>query len=153
MALVISIAIASIVSGAALIQGASLQRRAHEAELLFIGAQFQAALKSYYETTPAGQIPYPMSLDDLIRDTRQPVLRRHLRKIYFDPLTGKPEWGTILGPSNGIVGIYSLYDGAAIKTANFPTEFAEFEGKERVNEWIFSYKPAFVAAKDANARR
>ncbi|RPI45026.1 MAG: hypothetical protein EHM59_11255, partial [Betaproteobacteria bacterium] len=89
--LMLFIALIALASVAALSAGASLQRRLAEEELLFIGAQFASAFRSYYEATPVGQRTYPARLDELLRDPRYPGVRRHLRKIYVDPITGRPE--------------------------------------------------------------
>src|SRR4028118_2405772 len=73
--------------------GTLLQRAAAEEELLEIGAQFQQALRSYAAATPPGQKPQPASLQDLLKDPRFPNPRRHLRKIFVDPLTGQAGGG------------------------------------------------------------
>ncbi|MBL0010223.1 MAG: hypothetical protein IPP22_02805 [Nitrosomonas sp.] len=66
--------------------------REKEAELLYIGEQFRKAVMSYYNTGPK---QYPESLEDLLHDTRTPAVKRHLRKIYTDPITNTAEWGLI----------------------------------------------------------
>jgi type II secretory pathway pseudopilin PulG len=82
-------------------------QRAKEAELLFIGAEFKRAISGFYDATPGPVKQLPKRLEDLLRDTRYPTVRRHLRKIYVDPLTGKSEWGLVATPA-GITGVYSL---------------------------------------------
>lgn len=67
-------------------------QREKEAELLYVGEQFRAAIMSYYNT---GTKQYPESLEDLLQDKRAPAIKRHLRKIYLDPLTNTAEWGLI----------------------------------------------------------
>jgi type II secretory pathway pseudopilin PulG len=80
-------------SAAVQIEAVAIQRD-KERELLVIGRQFRNAIARYYETRLAGQSrEYPASLDDLLKDPRQPGLTRHLRKIFVDPITAKPEWG------------------------------------------------------------
>jgi type II secretory pathway pseudopilin PulG len=128
-------------SAAAVSAGAALQRRDVETELLFIGGQFRDAFKSYQEATPPGQRPYPASLEDLVRDRRVPGVRRHLRRIYVDPLTGSAEWGTVAAPGGGIAGVFSRAGGRPLKSAQFPPEFAQFEGKESYADWLFAYAP------------
>jgi type II secretory pathway pseudopilin PulG len=137
--LLLFIALLSAGALAAIEGAAHMQRRANEAELLHIGRQFQYAFQSFYEATPAGQLPYPRSLQDLLRDPRYPAPRRHLRKIYPDPLTGSEDWGIIEAPGGGIVGVFSQAEGRPIKTALFDDDFAVFEGKERYSDWVFSY--------------
>lgn len=139
--LLIFIAILGLVATATVAAGSVMQRRMAEDELLFIGSQFQAAFKTYYETSPPGQRPYPSSLSDLIRDPRYAGIRRHLRKIYADPLTGREEWGTIEAPGGGVMGVYSLSAETPIRVSGFEPEFAAFDGKKKYSEWVFTYTP------------
>ena len=73
------------------------QQRAREAELLFIGQQFQRAIASYYRAGPSPA--FPRSLDALLKDSRVPFMLRHLRRLYRDPLTGSADWGVVKGPT------------------------------------------------------
>jgi type II secretory pathway pseudopilin PulG len=82
-------------------------QRAKEAELLFIGGEFKRAIADFYEATPGQVKQFPKRLEDLLRDARYPVVRRYLRKIYVDPITGKSEWGVVATPA-GVTGVYSL---------------------------------------------
>jgi type II secretory pathway pseudopilin PulG len=139
MALVVFFGIFAIFAGSAMITGAMLQRNNAEVELLFIGGEFRNAIKSYYEASP-GVPQYPPSLADLVSDPRFPAgTRRHLRQIYPDPLTGRPDWGTIAAPGGGIMGVYSLSPAKAVKRFGFPPEFKNLEGKDKISDWIFAY--------------
>lgn len=139
VALLIAISIIGIAAATAVQIGSVLQRRSAEEELLAIGQEYRAALISYANATPAGQSSYPSSLDALLRDPRYPVLKRHLRKIYFDPMTGKQSWGTIPSPdAKGIVGVFSLSTDRPMKIANFEPIFKEFENKESYADWVFT---------------
>lgn len=141
LGLLIFIAILGMVAAATVTAGSAMQRRTQEDELLRIGSQFQAAFKTYYESSPMGQRPYPLELVDLVRDPRYPGVRRHLRRIYTDPLTGRAEWGIIKAPEGGIMGIYSLSNETPIRISGFDSEFAAFEGKQKYSEWVFTYTP------------
>src|SRR5262245_46206627 len=66
----------------------TLQLRELESELLFAGDQIRRAIGEYYESSPAGLKQYPKKLEDLLRDNRYPGVRRYLRRLYFDPMTG-----------------------------------------------------------------
>lgn len=136
--LLIMIMIVSAMSAAALSAGSMMQRRAAEEELLFIGAQFQSAFKAYYDSTPNGSRPYPAQLSDLLRDPRFPVTRRHLRKIYVDPLTGTADWGVVEAPGGGIFGVYSQSTETPIRVSGFSDHFARFEGAKKYAAWVFS---------------
>ena len=102
---------------------ASAERGEREAELLFVGNQFRQAIRSYLQ---AGPRQYPASLDDLLLDRRQPTVRRHLRRMFVDPVTGKPEWGLVAAPEGGIMGVHSLSEREPLKRANFEPDDALF---------------------------
>jgi len=116
------------------------QKREKEQELLFVGHQFRRAL-AMYRANGGG---YPRELQDLIRDPRVPGVRRYLRKIYRDPITGGTEWG--LRRTNGtdgfITGVYSLSEAAPLKQAEFILADADFENKSKYSEWVFVASPA-----------
>lgn len=139
LSLIILVAIIGLVAAAGLKMGALLQRRAAEQELLDIGAAFGDALASYARATPAGQPQQPASLKDLLKDPRFPGVRRHLRKLYVDPITGRAEWGLmyLAGGGGGVVGVYSLSDARPIKVGNFEPRFQQFAGMVRFSDWKF----------------
>ena len=144
MALVVFFGIFAIFAGSAMISGGILQRRNAEEQLIFVGGEFRNAIKSYYDAgaaLPPGASRYPARLEDLLADPRVPELRRHLRQIYSDPLTGRPAWGTVPAPDGGIMGVYSLSPAKAVKMFGFPPEFKNFEGKPRIADWVFAYPP------------
>src|SRR5690348_7463985 len=55
--------------------------REREVELLWRGNQYRLAIEAY---TKRGGGLYPRSLDDLLRDPRDPSVRRYLRRRYPD---------------------------------------------------------------------
>lgn len=140
LGVLIVIAVIGAIAAHTLSVGAAMQRRVAEEELLFIGLQFQTAFKTYYEATPAGKSPYPNRLSDLLRDPRYPIPRRHLRKIFTDPLTGKADWGTLEAPGGGIMGVHSFSGDRPIKVAEFETALTPLEGKNKYSEWVFMYQ-------------
>lgn len=135
--LLILIAIISVAATATIQLGAVLQRRDAERELLFVGEQFQRALFTYAQRTPAGMPRLPKELSDLLKDPRQPALLRHLRRVPLDPITGKAEWGLLRTPDGYITGVHSLSEAAPIQVANFEPSFAHLEGAESYREWLF----------------
>jgi len=142
-------ALLAIAATATLSAGVTLQRRAAEEDLLTIGLEFRNAFKGYYEaavSTPR----YPVKLEDLLRDPRFPNVRRHLRKLYANPLTGKSDWVAIPAPGGGIMGVYSKAEGTPIKIALFPPEFAAFEDKQSYAEWQFAYVAPELGGQTGN---
>ena len=111
-------------------------QREREAELLFVGEQFRRALNAYYTQSPGVQ-RFPPTLEALLRDERFPGVRRHLRRIYVDPVTGKAEWGVVRQPGGGIVGVHSLSKQRPLRTGNFTGAEEAFAGKQRYSDWVF----------------
>lgn len=133
--LLVMIALLGVSSAVAGMIYATDAKREREQELIRIGREFKAALTAYFEASP-GEKRYPTSLEHLLRDPRRPGVKRHLRRIYVDPITGKAEWGVVrLGDQ--IVGIHSLSDQRPLKIGNFDLEEADFSGKETYSQWVF----------------
>lgn len=141
----VGLLIAVVVLGATLAASGEIWRtaakREREQELLFAGREFRNALASYYGTTPAGQPRYPRALEDLLDDRRGPVARRHLRRIYPDPMTGKADWAIVDAPGGGIAGVHSRSEAKPLKSAGFAAPEAKFEGAETYSGWKFVFEP------------
>jgi len=112
-------------------------KREREAELLFAGRAFRNAIEAYHDATPGLVKVFPRALGDLLEDRRYPQTRRHLRRIYDDPMTRRADWGLVRAPDGGIAGVYSRSDAAALRSGGFSGPDAEFEGKLRYSEWRF----------------
>jgi type II secretory pathway pseudopilin PulG len=137
--LIILVAIIGMVGALTLKADSLLQRAAAEEELLEIGAAFSAALQSYAAATPRGQPAQPPTLQELLKDPRFPEPRRHLRRIFVDPITGKAEWGIVYrGDQQGVMAVYSLSASRPLKVANFDQRFSNFEDKEHISDWKFT---------------
>lgn len=144
LALMIVVAILALATSATLTLGSIAQRRETEQRLLEVGNAYRRAIRSYVDSSPAGDRRYPSALSDLVRDPRHAGVRRHLRQLYPDPITGKNDWVLIQAPGGGIMGIYSRSNGSPIKIAGFDAEDQVFEGKVRYSEWVFAVQPAAV---------
>ena len=123
-------------------------QREREAELLAIGNAFRAAVASYYEASPAAAKSYPPSLDALLRDPRFPNVRRHLRQIYPDPMTGRADWVPIAAPAGGLAGVASRSEEVPLKRAGFDDANRAFAdlGRDparppRYRDWEFVFVP------------
>jgi type II secretory pathway pseudopilin PulG len=142
IALLLAIALHGAVLAAAGSVWYIAQKREKERELLFIGDQFRRAIRAYAQGGPGLQGQLPKTLDDLLLDPRFPGVKRHLRKIFVDPVTWKKEWGLVKTPdANAIIGVYSLSEEAPLKMTNFQPADQAFEGAAKYADWKFVYKP------------
>jgi type II secretory pathway pseudopilin PulG len=114
-------------------------QRERETQLLFAGDAFRAAIASYYTSGPAPRLP--QTLGELVQDERQPVPRRHLRRIYLDPMTGGSDWELLRDPDGGIYGVASRSQRAPMKRANFSDEDAAFAAADHYCDWRFEFSP------------
>lgn len=125
-------------------------QREKEKELLFVGEQYAMAIGSYYESAPGGLKQYPLSIEDLLRDNRFPDMRRHLRKPYYDPMTGSEEWG-LVRQQGRITGVYSLANQQPLQTAGFPLQWADFATAKNYAGWQFTYAPGTLHVAQATS--
>jgi hypothetical protein len=131
---VVAVALATVVA----VHRASVEaKRQREIQLLWIGDQYRAALRSYHDVNPAGGVQqYPQKLEDLLADVRSPVVRRHIRQIYADPFTGKADW--VLEQEGGrIVGLHSRDEGAPLLHAGFGSANGRFSASLSHADWHF----------------
>lgn len=144
----LALLVAVAILGIGLVAGSEVwsqsRQREKERELLFIGEQFRQAIGLYYERTPGAVKRYPQKLQDLLEDRRYLSLQRYLRKIYADPMTGKPDWGVVPAPGGGIMGVYSQSGERPLKSANFPEAHAAFESAQRYSQWRFVHQPVHL---------
>jgi hypothetical protein len=115
-------------------------QRAREAELLYAGNLYRDAIRQYWQSTPTGAKPYPEKLENLLRDPRYPVIRRYLRTLYPDPVTGKP-FVPIPAPDGGVMGVRSASLRRPIKVSGFHTDQTAFAAAQNYQGWEFSYAP------------
>ncbi len=115
------------------------QRREKERELVFIGRQYVAAIGSYYNAASGGDKLYPPNLEELLRDSRYPNVKRHLRKPWRDPMTGTANWGLVMDPQGRVMGVHSLAMGIPIKQKGFGNLEAALADKSSYRDWVFIY--------------
>lgn len=113
----------------------SVLQRERELELLARGNEIRRAIGLYY----AAGNTFPMSLEDLVLDRRQPTTKRYLRRIYSDPLTGTTDWGVVPGPGETIMGVFSQAKGTPFKQSNFSVVNQSFTGQGSYQGWVFLY--------------
>lgn len=138
LGLLIFMAMAGIaMAGTGTLTSVQLQREKEE-QLLFVGEQFRKAIESYYQSTPSQVKMLPESLEDLLEDKRFPKSQRHLRQIYFDPMTGKQDWELIL-IGGRILGVHSKSPLNPMKRAGFPGHLKDFSKAKTYQDWKFTY--------------
>ena len=139
VALLAAIVILGISMGAAGKYWSFVMQREKEEELLFRGEQYRLAIERYYRALP-GRSAYPPSIEELLKDSRTPSGKRHLRQAYKDPLTGE-DFEVVRDQTklNRITGVYSKSDKEPLKKAGFPEQYPDFENKKAYNEWKFVY--------------
>ena len=114
------------------------EQRERETQLLWVGHEYRLAIASYF----AHGHQYPATLQQLVLDDRQPVPLHHLRKLYFDPMTGQPDWTLVMTPGgNGIMGVASSSQRAPIKRLGFDVIDDSFKDKDCYCGWRFIYYP------------
>lgn len=113
-------------------------KREKERELLYIGNIYKQAIRGYYLGSPGGQRRYPGRLEELLLDKRYLTPKRYLRRLYSDPVTGKP-FNVLMAPEGGIHGVASTSSLAPLKTSNFPEEFVAFGTAKTYQDWMFVY--------------
>jgi len=134
--LLIFIAILSASVTYALEAGSALQMRAKEQALIFVGQQYQHAFDSYADATPMGQPVLPRNLEELLLDARSTVPRRHLRKVYLDPITAQ-DFALMRDQDGRLLGVRSKSVEQPIKTHGFPADAVGMEAKEHYSDWVF----------------
>ena len=135
MALLLIVAVSGFALASAAQIWSTASRRDKEEELLHIGREIRQAIRSYALSSPGGQ-QYPQRLEDLVLDPRFPFVKRHLRRIYADPLTGETQWGLVkLGDS--IIGVHSLARGMPLKTTLDP-ELGIADDAQTYEQWTFA---------------
>ena len=111
-------------------------QREREQDLLFVGIAYANAIDSYRRNSP-GVRQFPSTMEDLVKDPRFPNTRRHIRRLYRDPITESSDWGIVRGPGNGIVGVYSKSERAPLKKTGFPRRQQHLAGAKQYSEWRF----------------
>ncbi len=140
VAMLVAVAVIGVGLAATGLVWSQSRQREKEQELLFVGDQIRQAIGRYYHGTPGPAKRYPQALEDLLADKRYPNPERYLRRIYTDPMTGKAEWGLMQAPEGGIMGVYSLSNGAPIKQAGFQDKDRTSQGATTYYEWRFFYE-------------
>jgi type II secretory pathway pseudopilin PulG len=111
-------------------------KRDREQELLRLGALYASALKSFHDASPGSMAEYPLRLEQLLQDDRFVGVRRHLRKLYPDPVDPARPWGLVRNDRGGIIGVYS--QSAARPLSSAPQQAPKLQrDAQRYSDWKF----------------
>ncbi len=143
MLLLVLLVVLGITAAGTVQLGHSMTRRHAEEALLVAGSEFRAAINSWRSggAVSPGNPGGPRELAELLRDPRVAGVRRHLRRVPADPLTGSSEWGLVRDNGGRIVAIYSLAPGKPIKRDNFAPTEASFTDADSYAQWQFGFPP------------
>jgi type II secretory pathway pseudopilin PulG len=123
---------------------ATSARREREAELLWVGHQYQAAIVRYWNQRRA----YPQALQDLLGAAPDaPVQVRYLRRLYPDPMTNAVDWVLLQAPNGGIMGVASSSKRAPLKTGGFDEADKDFANASTYGDWQFTFQTAAYRSK------
>lgn len=131
----------------------TVAQREKEKELLFIGEQFSIALESYRRAMPKAPRARPPNLEALLADDRFPGTRRHLRRIWRDPMTGGFDWGLVRDEHGGIVAVHSLAQGEPLKKSGFGPGQQTFAQATSYHDWVFRARTTAVLHPPAEPNR
>lgn len=132
----LAVALTAVATLAPLRHERQAQQREREIELLWIGEQYRRAIAAYRLASPGSVPAYPAALADLLEDRRFPSPRRHLRRLYPDPMTGRADW-TLLREQGAIVGVASRSTATPLKRAGFGGRQAGFNEAGQYAQWQF----------------
>jgi type II secretory pathway pseudopilin PulG len=119
-------------------------QREREAQLLWVGHQYRAAIGRYWFRKRA----YPQALEELLGATTDaPVQLRFLRQLYPDPMTNAVDWVLLPAPGGGIMGVASRSKRAPVKTGNFDPEDQAFAASSSYGDWQFLFLPGTFRRK------
>ena len=102
-------------------------RREKEEELLFRLGEYRRAIAQYR----ADRGRPPRELKDLLEDRGQLQVKRYLRRLYPDPVTGKPDWKLdyIADRTGSVLGI------ADIHSSSTKEALRAIKGKPKYSDW------------------
>ncbi|MCU0868416.1 MAG: hypothetical protein MUF30_02280 [Burkholderiales bacterium] len=139
LSLVLMVAFVAAVLAAAAAKLWSAQTRAdRERELVWVGRQYQRGVASFAGAVPPDGVSRgPQRLDELVDDRRFTPPRRHLRRLYRDPFTGRADWIEIRGADGAIVGVRSRATATPRPADGLWPDTRVFGPAKSVGDWAF----------------
>jgi type II secretory pathway pseudopilin PulG len=120
--------------------------REREAELMFRGLAYVRAIRSFYlaEKEPLKR-RLPRDLEELENDPRS-AYRRHIRKLYKDPLTGS-EFRVLKDGTGGVTGVASSSTARVFRRTKISDDMPFAGGVERYDQLLFEIDPKILEAR------
>lgn len=115
---------------------ASARRR--EATLLQAGQEVIAAIRSYHSVHGR----YPAGWNVLLEDRVSGLLKRHLRRIPRDPMSGQTDWVQIQNAAGEFIGVRSRSVAPPIQSTPILIGTLSLPPVESYDQWHFIYTPA-----------
>jgi len=136
------VALIGIMLAAAGEVAATAAQREREAQLLWVGHEYRAAIQRYFTRSRT----YPKTLEELLGASPDaPVQVRYLRRLYPDPMTNAVDWVLLPAPNGGIKGIASSSQRTPLKTGHFDEADKDFADATTYGDWQFTYPPGAAA--------
>lgn len=135
------LAVVSAASAGVAARWADQRERQQEQELLWVGNAYAQALASYRAATPGGVPRFPASLSALLEDRRGPVLRRHLRQLYPDPVTGHADWLLLRDSQGDVAGLRSASMATPWRRQAMQLASCDVAPATHYSDWVFTPRP------------
>jgi type II secretory pathway pseudopilin PulG len=114
-------------------------QRDREAQLLWVGHEYRAAIGRYWNHNRA----YPQALQHLLGSAPDAPLQVHyIRRLYPDPMTNAVDWVLVPAPNGGIMGVASSSKRAPLKTGHFEEGDQSFTAASTYGDWQFTFTAA-----------
>ena len=126
-------------AGAGLVWHIQLQRL-KEQQLLFAGDAIRKAICSYSASNSNAINDYPRLLESLLLDERKITPKRHLRRLYQDPMGKQEDWALIM-QNERVIGVHSKSKLKPIKTTGFDAKNEGFNDAKTYQDWQFVCTP------------
>ena len=125
-------------------------RRDREAQLLWVGHEYRAAIWRYWNQTRT----YPQALQELLGSAPDaPVQVRCIRHLYPDPMTNAVDWVLVPAPNGGIMGVASSSKRAPLKADHFDEADKSFKDATSYGDWQFTFAPSVVRPSGQSAAK
>ena len=139
--MLLTLAMVSAAASVVAARWADQDARTREQHLLRIGDQYARALADYLAAAPGQDRRPPQQLQQLLLDTRFAGTRRHLRALYPDPVTGRPDWVLVRDARGDIIGLHSASVAQPWAQVALSLAHCELPAARRYADWVFQPSP------------